>query len=106
MLSGLESLFLLPRLRLNTTGGFTKKDGEGDKAPVAPPATAGFPAWHQRQEHALLRGGISVPCSLAADGQQHLTPLPFRSGDARKGQCCPGGISRWSSRAKGQLIPL
>lgn len=31
---------------------------------VTLPATDSFPAWHQNQEHPLLRGGISVPCSL------------------------------------------
>lgn len=64
MLSGLESLFLLQWLRLNTDGRFTKEDGEGDKALVTPLGTAGFPARHQSQWHFLLRSGISDPCSL------------------------------------------
>ena len=49
--------------------------------PVTPPATAGFPAWHQSQEHPLLRGGISVPCSLPGSGQAaacHPTALLVR----------------------------
>lgn len=63
-LSGLESLFLLQWLQLNTTGRFTKEDGEGDKALVTPLGTAGFPALNPSQWHFLLRSGISDPCSL------------------------------------------
>lgn len=66
-LSGLASPFLLQWLWLNTTGSFTKEDGEGDEAPATPPATAS-PAWHQSQEHPLLCSGISIPCLLPGSG--------------------------------------